>query len=237
MAVSRRDRRDWHEGPIFEYRAAGKKIRVNVTGSSWPIRGLEPAHAVRDVLREFRKLPGQRVLDFGAGSWLRYVNCVQKLLSTREVYAVEFDEAFRDDALQVRRQHEADVTFWAPGRFASMRTGKFDLIILVNVLNTMPEEHHQHEVFSFLSNVLNPLGWLVVYQRIWVESENPSGAFQYGDGWLVPQARFNHYTYRAKTGAKWFNQRADECKLKPVDIKTDISSSNTLLRVWEKRFE
>src|SRR5437870_11904328 len=101
----------------------------------------------------------------------------------------------------------------------------------------MPEEDHRRQVFAFLSGLLNPLGRLVVYQRIWVESENPPGALIYGEGWLIPQSKYGYYTYRAKTGAKWFTAQAAANKLKPVITKTEISSSNTLLRAWEKPFE
>lgn len=237
MPVRRRDAREWHEGPLYAYRYAGHDIKVNVTGSSWPIRGVALAQGVCDVLTEFRRRAGQRVLDFGAGSWLRYVQCTRHMLPTREVCAVEFEEAFRDDASEVKRTLDADVTFWTPSRFANMRRQRFDLILLVNVLNTMPEEDHQRKVFAALADRLNPLGWLVVYQRIWTASENPQGAVDYGNGWLVPHSRLGEYTYRGKTGHKWFNALAAECELRPATTRAEISSSNTLLRVWEKPFD
>jgi hypothetical protein len=110
-------------------------------------------------------------------------------------------------------------------------------VLAVNVLNTMPEESHQREAFAALSKRLNPLGKLIIYQRIWAESENPKGARAYGEGWMVPQNRHPHHTYRGKTGARWFNERAKELGLKVVALRTEISSSNTLLRVWERPFE
>ena len=235
MKIRRNDKRLWHEGPIFNYHAPGKKIAVNVAGSSWAIRGLAAAKAVTKVLREFRVLGGNRVLDFGAGSWLRYIEPVRRTLPSSDIYTVEFEEAFHDDAAKLKAKFQSDVTFWTPSSFMSRRTGKFDLIFAINVLNTIPEAEHQREVFSCLSEHLKPLGWLLIYQRIWVESENPAEALPYGDGWLIPQT-YGYYTYRAKTGAKWFNAQAAECKLRPVPIKTEITSSNTLLRVWEKPF-
>jgi hypothetical protein len=233
MKIQRLDKRFWYSGPRFDYRAAGKKLTVNVVGSSWPIRGLALAQAVCDVLRECH---GEKVLDFGAGSWLRYVEHIRHKLPTRDVYAVEFDEAFRGDSADLKRRFQSDVTFWTPSSFKKQHDQKFDLILLINVLNTMPEEEHQRQVFKCLSERLNPLGWLVVYQRVWTEGENPAGALPYGDGWLIPQTNYNYYTYRAKTGAKWFNARAAACRLKSVTTKAEakISSRNTLFRVWEK---
>lgn len=236
MKITCRHNRDWYDGPRFEYAVGRNAIDVNVTASSWPIRGVELAKAVCGVLNEFKKSPGERILDFGAGSWLRYVQCVRKTLPDRELYAVEYDEAFRDDALPIKKSLDPNVTFWTPRRFANARKPKFDIIIAVNVLNTIPEEKHQRDVFAHLCNRLNPLGWLLVYQRIWVEKENPEGALPYGDGWVVPQVHYNQHTYRAKTGANWFNARAADNGLKIVATKTEITSSNTFFRVWEKLF-
>ena len=130
MKIRRLDERLWHEGPLFSYRAAGNKMAVNVAGSSWPIRGLAPAQAVCDVLREFKKLESNKVLDFGAGSWLRYVPQIRTILPTREVDVVEFDEAFRNESAELKRGFEANITFWTPRSFAKKCRQKFDLILL-----------------------------------------------------------------------------------------------------------
>jgi SAM-dependent methyltransferase len=230
--------RSWHKGPLFSYRYAGKKVAVNVVGSSWPISGVRTAKAVCDVLDEFKiKRPnGYKVLDFGAGSWLRYVPEVLLRLSQLEVHAVEFDEAFHGGAAMSKQQFQNDVTFWTPKSFVEERELTFDLILLINVFNTMPEEVHRRKLFKCLSQRLNPLGWLVVYQRKWDKSENPPGALPYGDGWLIPQPDYDYYTYRAKTGATWFNAQAAKCELRLAETETVITSSNTLLRVWEKKF-
>jgi hypothetical protein len=232
----------WHQGPRFDYRADRKKVSVNVAGSSWLIHNMPRAQPVEDLLGEFKKTrPGENpaVLDFGAGSWLRYVSYMQEKGLTSDLHAVEFNEAFHGEAAALKSGLEPSVSFRAPGSFENQRRQKFDLILLVNVLNTMPEETHRQEVFTCLSERLNPLGWLAVYQRVWVESENPEGALLYGDGWLVPQPKYGYYTYRAKTGAIWFNARAKTCDLKSLAIKaqTKFTSGNTLFRLWEKPLE
>jgi hypothetical protein len=236
MTIRRDDKRNWHQGPFFDYLDARSKITVNVTISSWPIQGLKVAKAVRGILREFTKRGGgNRVLDFGAGSWLRYEDSVSDILPAPDIYAVEFDQAFHDDSEKLKNQLKNSVTFWPPGFFLQ-QSKKFDLILLINVLNTIPEEGHQLGVFKYLSQRLNPLGWLVLYQRVWAVTDNPPGALAYGNGWFIPQPNYNCYTYRASTGAKWFNARAEEYQLNVVPTKTRIKSSNTLLRVWEKPF-
>jgi hypothetical protein len=240
MKVSPSHKLLWYEGPRLDYRAAGNKVTVNVAGSSWSLSGVELAQPVTDVLREFKekKRGDNNVLDFGAGSWLRYVTCVRDMLPTRSVHAVEFDEAFHDQSANSKTAFKGDVTFWTPKYFSQRVNPKFDLILLVNVLNTMPEEEHRREVFTCLSHRLNPLGWLMVYQRKWHESENRDGALPYGDGWLTPQANYPYYTYRASTGAIWFNAQAAACGLKPIETKAEatISSGNTFFRVWRKPF-
>jgi hypothetical protein len=113
------------------------------------------------------------------------------------------------------------------------------MILLVNVLNTIPEDMHQRTVFAFLAEHLNPLGWLVVYQRVWAEGEPPDVKIPYGDGWLVPQTVHNYHTYRGKTGAKWFTACATAAglHLHPVTNNIRITSANTLLRVWKRPFD
>jgi hypothetical protein len=229
----------WHGGPRFDYRADGRKVAVNVVGSSWGIHNMPLAEPVRSVLRQFRPIGGNRVLDFGAGSWLRYVRYVRRNLNTREVYAVEFEEAFHDDSAKLKARYAQNVTFWTPKSFEKQRDEKFDLILLVNVLNTMPEEEHQRDVFRCLSKRLELNGWLLVYQRVWTAGVNPTDALPYGNGWFIPQQpRYDYYTYRAGTGAIWFNKLAKECGLDPVVTKAEnkFTSNNTLLKVWEKPF-
>lgn len=236
-SIKRVDGRAWYQGPRFEYQASPKAISVNVVGSSWTIKGVALANAVVDVLTEFRKTPGHAVLDFGAGTWLRYVDCIRRLLPTRDLYAVEYGEAFeREEPAAGRRALEADVTFLRPSDFLKDKT-TFDLILCVNVLNVIPEEPHRRAIFQKLVQRLNPRGRLVVYQRIWPAYDNPPEAIPYGDdGWFVPQPRYDYFTYRAGTGALWFRDRAKEAGLREASTKAEISASNTFFRVWEKPF-
>lgn len=233
--IGRADSRAWHQGPEFIYRGSGK-ITINVTGSSWTIRGLDVAEAVVAVLTKHKKLGGTTILDFGAGSWLRYEKRIYRMFPARELFVVEYEEAFHEEALAERKGMENDVTFWRPVDFVQHKKQRFDLALLINVLNTIPEESHRRSAFAAVADRLNPRGWLVLYQRIWAERENPKDAIEYGEGWIVPQPRYGYCTYRARTGARWFNQQAQEAELRSVDTGVELSSSNTLLRVWEKPF-
>src|SRR2546423_7322400 len=232
----------WYDGPRFNYGVAKKVVTVNVVGSSWLIHGVPLAWPVCSVLEEFKQnRGGDKVLDFGAGSWVRCIQRIRKSMPTREVHAVEFNEGFHDDSVALKTSFMPFVTFWTPKSFQRLpRRKKFDLILLVNVLNTMPEEWHRRKVFACLSKRLNPMGWMVVYQRVWTAGVNPAGALQYEEnGWLISQQpRFDYYTYRAGTGATWFNDQAEECGLEPYPTKTEknFTSNNTLFKVWEKPF-
>jgi SAM-dependent methyltransferase len=232
----------WQEGPRFDYSGGGKKpLTVNVVGSGWLIRGAL-AHPVCGVIEEFKQSSGgSRVLDFGAGAWLRYTQYMRKRLPTYELHAVEFDDAFQyATPAALKNGLVNQVKFWQPKSFERKRGEKFDLILLINVLNTMPEEEHQEEVFKCLSERLNPTGWLVVYQRTWVASENPPDALPYKNGWLIPQRPpYDYYTYRSGNGANWFNSLAKECGLNPVPTRAarSFTSNNTVFKVWEKLLE
>ena len=153
----------------------------------------------------------------------------------RELYAVEYAEAFHDDASALKEQFVNDLELWRPVDFVKQKERRFDLVLVVNVLNTIPEEAHRQSVFATLAGRLNPNGWLLVYQRIWAESENPTGAIEYGDGWLIPQPHHSYYTYRACTGNRWFTKAAAALGLRELPT-AESSSSNVILRLWEKPF-
>jgi cyclopropane fatty-acyl-phospholipid synthase-like methyltransferase len=195
--------------------------------------------AVLSAFKEFKKTAsaGCHVLDFGAGAWLRYVEHLQKGLPSPNVYAVEFEEAFKDEAKERRDAHAQNTTLWTPAEFRK-EDQRFDLIIAINVLNTIPEEIHQREIFKVLANRLNPTGKLFVYQRIWAKGESEGdGGIPYGEGWIMPQSHHPHHTYHGKLGANWFKTQAKECELRVVDLKTDITSGNTFFRAWERQFD
>src|SRR2546423_8154635 len=90
----------WYDGPRFNYGVAKKVVTVNVVGSSWLIHGVSLAWPVCSVLEEFKQNGGgDKVLDFRAGSLLRYIQNIRKSMPTREVHAVHFNEAVHDDSV------------------------------------------------------------------------------------------------------------------------------------------
>lgn len=237
--IQRADSLRWYEGPIYRYKHRNATLSVNVAHSSWPIRGLAITKAVVKALKEFKKTApgGPHVLDFGAGSWLRYLAPLRRELPAPNLYAVEFEEAFRDAAKETREAHAPNVTIWTPSRFRKEER-KYDLIVAINVLNTMPEQDHQRDAFAALATRLNPMGKLFVYQRIWAKGESEdAGGIPYGEGWLVPQSNHPHHTYRGRVGATWFKAQAERHKLRVISLETTITSSNTFMRAWEKPFD
>lgn len=246
IAIKKHGKR-WYQGPKFEYRlkypGKDKNVTVDVTRSA-PRGNLALNAQMIQTLKEFFVGPGENVLDFGAGAWLRYITMINKTMSRRplELYVVEYEEAFKNRSSGVqpvvtnlRKTFNQYAIFQTPEKFASRakRGTCFDLILLINVLNTIPEEDHRAVIFRTLAKRLNPLGWLVVDQRIWVKSENPE-APKYGDGWIIEQP--NYCTYRAGTGATWFNNMAREAKLVVFPLLIKHNAHNTFFRVWQKPF-
>ncbi|MHC4621129.1 MAG: methyltransferase domain-containing protein [Planctomycetota bacterium] len=237
----------WYQGAKFKYRldypGKSRNVMVDVTRSAPHGKVTLNAQMVQ-TLKEFLVGPGERVLDFGAGAWLRYVTMINNTMNHRplELYVVEYEEAFKNrssdaqpEVTNLRNKLNTYATFWTPQKFASRakRETHFDLILLINVLNTIPEEEHRAVIFRTLAKRLRPTGWLVVNQRIWVETENPE-APKYGDGWIIEQP--NYCTYRAGTGATWFNNMAREAGLGILTLGIRHNARNTFFRVWEKPF-
>lgn len=245
--VIKKHSKRWYHGPKFKYRLKypdkSRDVTVDVTRSA-PHGNVPLSAEVVQTLRAFLAGPGERVLDFAAGAWLRYSTMVEDTMNHYpiELFVVEYEEAFMNrsrkaqkEVSNLRKKLDNYATFWTPEKFASREARKthFDLILLINVLNTMPEEEHRAIIFRTLAQRLRPTGLLVVDQRIWVGSENP-GAPKYGDGWIIEQP--SYCTYRAGTGARWFNNMANRIGLKifPVDIRH--TARNTFFRVWQKPF-
>jgi hypothetical protein len=229
----------WFEGPDFSYVLSAPRqkpvpITVHVPASSWPLHG----RLSSPVLGVIAKAEGTRWLDFGAGSWLWYSQHVLETYPAREVVAVEYASAFRGKARALREDLEKRITLWTPDVFRKKKNPSYGLILLVNVLNTIPVLQHREQIFETVARRLNPQGLLVVYQRVWTSSDNRAGAaIPHGDdGWFFNIQHQNYYTYRAKTGAQWFTAQASKNGLKVIDPGVHFTSNNTVLKVWEKPF-
>lgn len=240
--VKKLHKKKWYEGPKFKYCLnKTEEITVNVTGSSWLIKGLRLSRPVLEVFELFKHTAKTRILDFGAGTWLRYSKKVYEEMPNRELYLVEYRHAFQnkgEKVLNLYDEYNRRATIWTPKEFISRKrkNDRFDLIFLVNVFNTIPEVEHREAIFKVLAKRLHPSGLLVVYQRIWSSRENPSVCYEYNDGWIIPQTNYSYYTYRANTGAIWFNRMARSYDLRIFQIPFKMKSKNTLFKIWEKMF-
>jgi hypothetical protein len=245
--VEKRHKKRWYEGPRYKYALIYPEetieVIIDVTRSA-PNEKIDLSSNVVQVIDKFLDGPGTRVLDFGGGAWLRYSRMLMDVMqhSPLDLYIVEYEEAFKNRSRKaqenvacLRKDADGYATFWTPRRFIKRSNSKthFDLILLVNVLNTVPEVDHRRRMFKAVANRLRPLGWIVVDQRIWAKSENLY-APEHGKGWVIPQT--NYCTYRAGTGANWFNQIAEEEDLKTHRLEIKHSSGNTFFRVWKRPF-
>ncbi len=237
--MKRADSKDWFEGPQFSYKPRGsrsdrKAVSVLVTESSWPLAGVRLNKAVEELISKLKQRRCSRVLDLGAGAWLRYSLPLARELDGVEIKAVEYEEAFRGRASEQRKALPPLLSVVTPRQLVRAKKELFDAILLVNVLNVIPEEEHRRDVFQWAAKHLTPVGWLAVCQRVWVSAENGPGAIEYGEGWFVPHRSPSVYTYRAKTGHQWFRSQAKTAGLKPINLGISISANNTLFGVWEK---
>jgi len=231
--------KSWYNGPDFVYRKReGRKretLTVHVTASASPLKAVPLSSPVLSLIEKAsqKQVAVSRTLDFGAGCWLRYVEPILTKLPETELHVVEYEEAFSGSAAATYLGLKSRFTHWSPGEFADVDES-FDLILVVNVLNTIPETLHHQQIFRFLSKRLNPLGWLAVYQRVWAQNDNLPTAIPYGEGWIIPLQRQDACTYRAKTGAQWFNAEARGARLRPLQLGIPMTSGNTIFKVWEK---
>jgi SAM-dependent methyltransferase len=129
---------DGWKDPYYHYRLKQRKIVVDVTGSIPNFIG--EIDGLSDVAAEFKKRGFTRVLDFGAGK-LR--NARYLLRKQFKVWAVEFKEAYdTPKAEQIFKSTRNSFTNFFfleyPDKFLEFK-GEFDCVLLINVVNVVPE--------------------------------------------------------------------------------------------------
>lgn len=155
------------ETPYYRLPFHGKKILVDVTLAA--PRQPEPVSVLPDVLAYLKKEQISSILDFGAGK-LR--NTLYLLKRGFQVYAVEYEAQFTQYELsktrlaQARRYPNFRQLIFPHEFFECER--RFDLAILVNVVNYIPVKRHRSLVIKYCAQKLRDRGWL-----LWVS--------QYGD--------------------------------------------------------
>jgi len=189
------------ESPIYKFKAKiGKKqeqVFIDVTGSapnfSEPGKQLESTFK---TLLKNRKPKDIKILDFGAAK-LR--NTIYLLRKGYTVYACEFGDLFK-------RSNQANEYFKAakkfknfkplvfPNDFVNVRT-KFDVILLINVINIMPVPIERLLVLTLCKQRIKNDGYLLWYTQH--GAYDPKTAFgNLNDGLITGKGRKYHMFYR-----------------------------------------
>jgi SAM-dependent methyltransferase len=158
-------KKNWDD-PYYKYLITKKKrpITIDVTKSAPNFE--VPAPGVRDVAAIFKELGFRNIFDFGAGK-LR--NTLYLLSEGFKVWAVEFKEALGTPAGQTRLQlAQAFNPESSQKRFFYLEYPKdflnfnktLDAVLLINVVNIVPEESDRKKILDELAKRIKPGGLL-----------------------------------------------------------------------------
>ncbi|VVB77497.1 Uncharacterised protein [uncultured archaeon] len=157
------------KGPVYKVAikdgpGSPKDILIDVTKSEphWS----RPGKDLEKVLRETLRMDGVGdVLDFGAGK-LR--NDPFVLANGKSVCAVEFEEASFSETtkanLAICKRHKERFRLIDPDKLQSDRR-KFDLVLLINVVPTMPLLNERLEVLRMLGDKLRDGKYLLWFAQ------------------------------------------------------------------------
>lgn len=189
------------ESPIYKFKTKiGKKdeeIFIDVTGSApnFTVPGTQLEGTFKNLLSGL-KPSDTTILDFGAAK-LR--NTVYLLKKGYTVYACEYEDLFKrsqqaDDFLKEAKQYPNFKRLMFPHDFIDVNV-KFDVILLVNVLNVMPVPLERFLVLKLCREKISDNGKLLWYTQ--------HGAYEYdkayaklNDGIVTGKGRQYHMFYR-----------------------------------------
>lgn len=176
------NKKDWND-PYFKYKLPKRGIVIDVTASI--PRFENEIDGLSDVVAEFDKRKFNKVCDFGAGK-LR--NCLYLLKKGFKVWAVEFEEAFDTPIAQKRREkalgYKGFFELKYPKEFLNF-SEMFDAVIIVNVVNIVPEERHRKKILNECADRLKS-GGLLLWMTQYGEPNYKPGAtnrLRLNDGW------------------------------------------------------
>jgi hypothetical protein len=172
-------------------------IQIDVTGSApnfqVPGKQLEQTF---DVLLEGLNPTNTVILDFGAAKLRNTIYLLEKGFT---LYACEFEDLFKrskqaDDILNKAKTYENFKTFIFPTDFFDLDI-KFDVVLLINVLNIMPISKERFLVLELCRKKMKENGRLLWYtQHGAYDSTNTIMKFY--DGFLTGKRREFHMFYR-----------------------------------------
>jgi len=179
------DNQNW-KSPYYKYiiTKRKKKVTINVTSSipsfNIPIKGLS------DVVAEFKKRKFKTIIDFGAGK-LR--NTMYLLQENFKVYSVEFKEAFSTpnakERLEEARSFKNFFFLKYPKDFLDFNK-MADAIIMVNVVNIVPEESERKKILRECAIRLKHNGLLLLMTQYGEPHYRPgvTKRLKLNDGWI-----------------------------------------------------
>lgn len=189
------------ESPIYKFKTqiGGKKkeILIDVTGSapnfSEPGKQLEGTF---QVLLEGLKPPKAKILDLGAAKLRNTIHLLQKAYN---VYSCEFDDLFKrsKQASDFLKKAEGFSNFKRlifPDEFIDFN-GKFDVVMLINVLNIMPIPIERMCLLALCREKMKENGRLLWYTQHGTYSYSDAVAILY-DGIVTGKGREYHMFYR-----------------------------------------
>ena len=173
------------ESPLFRGTdSSGKKFTVDVTSSIAPSL---PSNAglIQSVTDWMKEHHCTRVLDFGAGA-LRHT--IPLLRAGFEVTAVEYENAFKRPVAAKKRTmakrfaHFEDLVW--PHDFVRSRE-KYDVVLLVFVLQTVPEKKERDAILSEIAKKLDRNGPRRLYYASRIgDTSNSDKLHLYKDGFV-----------------------------------------------------
>ena len=195
------------ESPIYNFEREredkkGKIVKelftIDVTGSA-PVMNV-PGGQLESVFKkitENKKPSNTKILDFGAAK-LR--NTLYLLKKGFQVYSVEFKSVYnRPQGKKFLKLCEKYNNFYKvtfPDDFYKMKD-KFDIILMINVLNVMPLFKERLCTLALCKNFIKKSGLLLIYHMRAV-SANPdkyTDEFAINDGWMTSMNLKNKHFY------------------------------------------
>jgi len=198
------------ESPIYKVkgkvRGKQQEILIDVTGSAPNFK--EPGKQLESTFKKLlngRKKENTKILDLGAAK-LR--NTVYLLKKKYTVYACEYEDLFQRmgqarDFLETAKRYNNFKQLTFPRDFLKNEQ-KFDVILLINVINIMPNPIERFVLLKRCREVLKESGILLWYTQH--GTYDPKQAFgRLNDGLITGKGRKYHMFYRDFPRSEIFN--------------------------------
>lgn len=189
------------ESPIYKFKTEingeKKDILIDVTGSAPNFS--EPGKQLEGTFKAL--LSGldpskTKIMDFGAAKLRNTIYLLEKGFT---VYACEFDDLFKrsqqaDEYYKVAKKYPNFKTLVFPDDFISF-DGKFDVVLLINVLNVMPIQLERLCVLALCREKMKDTGRLLWYTQHGAYSEEKAVTKLF-DGLVTGKGREYNMFYR-----------------------------------------